>query len=271
MKTSRFFTLLAAVPFLFASCLSLDDDKNNNTEEQLKFETVVGFEEATLGNDGTLFGTPYATKETNSLVFDNQVDQINDTTSISYGYTVSRLYNKKTEGGDSSPYSVFSYMTTQQGTKFAAYIPNDLAPNYIHRKDGTAFKPYYMDLAISTKTLQAALNGYGDDTPFGEKDSITVTIRGIDTMGVGSTNKLTFKLVGKGGLLQMDSYNGYYGYLSFGYLSSYSNLWVPIYLTDLGAVTKLLIEMKSTKKNTPLGLAIDNFATYTTASSTTTK
>ncbi len=262
MKTSKFFTLLAAVPFLFASCLSTDDDDNNKEQDVL--ETNVNFEDATLGSDGLMVGS-YATKETNSLVFDNHVEEIDETTKISYGFTATNLFNKNTDG-ETNPYSVFANMTTYQGTKFAAYIPNDMAPSYIHRKDGTLFKPFYMDVAISTRTLHAVMNGYGDETAFGEKDSITVTIRGIDTMGLGSTNKLTFNLVNKSGLLMFNSATGLYGYLAFNYLSSYSNLWIPLYLSDLGSVTKLLIEMKSTKKNTPLGLAIDNFVTYTTVS-----
>ncbi len=268
MKTTNLFALIAAVPFLLVSCLGSNDDNNNDNKPQNVIETAVTFEDASLKSDGTMQGSTYVSNPATGYVFDSFTDKVNDSTVISYGYTVSRLADIRTEG-EISPYSVFSNMTNSQGTKFAAYIPHKEHPCYIHRPDGTTFKPYYMDIAISTKTLQAAMKGYGEEKAFGETDSVFVSIRGINDMGTATVNKLDFNIIYKNGLLQLDSYSGRYGYLKLSYVGSYTNLWVPLYLTDLGSVNKILIEMKSTKENTPLGIAIDNFATYTTPTSNT--
>lgn len=261
MNKTKFFTLLAALPLIFTSCMSSSDDDDNGNKEYAVIEAAIGFEDAALGSDGTLQGTSYV-NTASGYVFDNSVESLGDSV-VSYGYTVSNLCTTKMNA-ETSPYAAFTSMNTASGTKFAHYIPNPNNPQYIHRKDGALFKPYYMDIAISSKTIQAAINGYGEDSAFGESDSISVTVRGVDVLGTGSTNKMNFNIIYKNGLLQLDSYSGYYGFLKFGYLSSYTNLWIPIYLTDLGEVSRILIEMKSTKSHTPLGLAIDNFTTYTT-------
>lgn len=270
MKTTKLFTLLAAVPFLLASCLNSNDDENKTAQNYDVIETTISFEDATLNTNGTMQGNSYISKGENAYVFDNFVETFpeNDST-VSYGYTVSNLTNINT-GANASPYAAFTSMISTQGSKFVHYIPNEHNPQYIHRTDGKTFKPYYMELAISSKTLQAAINGFGDEKPFTENDSISVSIRGVETLGTGSTNKLNFNIIYKNGLLQLDSYNGYYGYLNFKYLGSYNNnLWVPMYLTSLETVSKILIEIKSTRKNMPLGIAIDNFTTYTTKTTET--